>query len=260
MSVKDYGYDPGKLGEYTEELIKLLRLKATPTAIKLYKKKEDMLMVPKIRTPKEGEILTACQMLGQATRLNFTVGFTVSSLPGVQCAGICGLAQKETHLNSTHLTGVWFETDEDSLHHQNTMFCLEENYEAIAATPLGSGRVGDPDVCLVYGTPQQIMFLCCGYQYEDYEMMESSFVSETSCTDSWVRAIVTQKPCFTIPCFGERRFGGVLEEELVFAFPPRFITKILAGIRKLSKNGLRYPASYYGIQQDVRAGLSVSYK
>lgn len=259
MSQEDFEYEAGNLKEYTEELCKMLRLSSTPTALKFYKKKADMLAVPKVRLPKEEEVLTACQMLAQATRLNFTVGFSNEHMPTIQCSGVCGFIPKEDYVNSGHLAGAWYATAQDSIKHQQSMFCLNERFEAIVATPMVSGRVGEPDVCLVYGTPQQTMFMCCALQYDNYEMIEATFCGETSCTDSWVRAYVTQKPCFTIPCFGERRFGGVLENEMLMAFPPRYIAKILSGLKKLSKNGMRYPVSFYGIQNDVRAGMGVSY-
>ena len=37
------------------------------------------------------------------------------------------------------------------------------------------------------------------------------------------------------------------------------LAKAIAGMEALSKNGLRYPFPQYGIQQDVRAGMAVSY-
>jgi uncharacterized protein (DUF169 family) len=263
MEIQDvkerYQYDPAKLSEYTEELIRQMHLRATPTALKLYEDKEEMKKVPKIRIPKEGEVYTACQLIGQTTRLNFTVGFTNEFMPTIQCSGVCGFIDAEDYRHSTHLAGAWFEKPEESAKHQESMYALNKRYEAIASSPMISGRLGDPDVCLIYGTPEQIMYMCCALQYNDYEVVESTFVGETSCTDSWVRAFVTQKPCYTMPCFGERRYGGVWSDEMVLAFPPAYIVKILDGIKKLSKNGMRYPATQYGIQQDVRAGMSVSY-
>lgn len=256
----EYDYKADKLPSYTEELIKILHLKATPTAVKFYEKKEDILKIPKIRLPKEGQLVTACQMLGQTTRLNFTVGFTNEFMPTIQCSGVCGFIPKEEYNNSTHLAGVWYNKPEESSKHQRSMYCLDRRFEAIAASPMVSGRLGEPDVCLIYGTPEQIMFIGCALQYDDFEVLEGSFVGETSCTDSWIRAYVTQKPCFTIPCFGERRFGGATESEMVMAFPPRYISKILDGLKKLSKNGMRYPITCYGVQQDVRDGMGVSYK
>jgi len=43
------------------------------------------------------------------------------------------------------------------------------------------------------------------------------------------------------------------------ALPPDDLDKAIAGMEALSKNGLRYPFPQYGIQQDARAGLAVSY-
>ena len=46
---------------------------------------------------------------------------------------------------------------------------------------------------------------------------------------------------------------------MLMALPPDDIAKAIAGMEALSKNGLRYPFPQYGIQQDVRAGMAVSY-
>ena len=252
-------YEAEKLPEYTRKLIELLKLRSTPTAMKFFTKKEDMLAVPKIRVPQPGAMFTACQMVAQTTRLNYTVGITNDLLPTLQCSGILGLISNHHFRDATHLTGKWFETDADALAHQRAAYLPKTRYEAVATSPMVSGRLSDPDVCLVYATPQQIVFMCCGLQYEGYEKFECSFIGESSCSDSWIRALVTQKPCFTIPCFGERRFGGVLEDEMLMAFHPQYICKMISGIEKLFKNGMRYPAVQYGIQNDVRAGMGAFY-
>jgi uncharacterized protein (DUF169 family) len=70
---------------------------------------------------------------------------------------------------------------------------------------------------------------------------------------------VTRKPSLSIPCFAERRYGGVLDDEMLMALPPEYIVQALAGMEALAKNGLRYPFPQYGIQQDVREGMSASY-
>lgn len=40
---------------------------------------------------------------------------------------------------------------------------------------------------------------------------------------------------------------------------PDALEQAIAGMEALSRNGLRYPFAQYGIQQDVRAGMEVSY-
>jgi len=51
----------------------------------------------------------------------------------------------------------------------------------------------------------------------------------------------------------------VLDDELLMAIPPRYLPKTIEGLKRLAANGLRYPIPQYGIQQDARAGLAVSY-
>ena len=51
----------------------------------------------------------------------------------------------------------------------------------------------------------------------------------------------------------------MLDDELLMAIPPRYLPKTIEGLKRLAANGLRYPIPQYGIQQDARAGLSVSY-
>ncbi len=89
--------------------------------------------------------------------------------------------------------------------------------------------------------------------------VEWSCVGESACADSWGRALATGEPSLSIPCFAERRYGGVLEDELLMAIPPSYLPKVIDGLAALSKNGLRYPIPQYGVQHDVRAGMAASY-
>jgi uncharacterized protein (DUF169 family) len=84
-------------------------------------------------------------------------------------------------------------------------------------------------------------------------------VGESACADSWGRALTTRLPSLSIPCFAERRYGGVLDEEMLMAAPPEYFGRALEGMRALAKNGFRYPFPQYGVQQDVRAGMAVTY-
>jgi len=112
---------------------------------------------------------------------------------------------------------------------------------------------------LFYATPGAMMYFINGLQWSGYKRFDWSVVGESSCADSWGRALATRTPSLSIPCFAERRYGGVLDEEMLMALPPSYIAKAIAGMRALAKNGLRYPFPQYGIGQDVRAGMAVSY-
>jgi len=63
----------------------------------------------------------------------------------------------------------------------------------------------------------------------------------------------------SIPCFAERRYGGVLDDEMLMALPPEQLAQAISGMETLGNNGFRYPFPQYGIQQDVRPGMAKSY-
>lgn len=242
-----------------DDLNRLLRLRTTPIGMKMFATRQEMEAIPRIRRPKE--IHTTDQIVAQAARLGWTVGITADDLVGAQCSTVIGLHPRdEAWLSGKNMAGVWFETIEDSAAHQAAMDVLAAgSYEAMAVSPLTSGRLDPPDICLIYATPGQMMIFINGLQWSGYRKFEWSVVGESACADSWGRALKTGEPSLAIPCFAERRYGGVLDDELLMALPPRYLPRAIAGMERLSANGLRYPIPQYGIQTDARAGLAKSY-
>jgi uncharacterized protein (DUF169 family) len=242
-----------------DELNRLLRLKTTAIGMKLFERVEDMQAIPKVRRP--SAIHTADQVVAQAARLGFTLGITSEDLVGAQCRAVIGLGvQDEEWRSGRHMAGVWYATVADASAHQHAMDVVPYGkYKAMAVSPLASGRLDPPDICLIYATPGQMIIFINGLQWSGYKKFDWSVVGESSCADSWGRALATGEPSLSIPCYAERRYGGVLDEEMLIALPPQFLPKAIAGMQALSANGLRYPIPQYGIQMDVRAGMGASY-
>ena len=237
----------------------LLRLKTTVTGIKMFASVEDMADIPKIRRP--SAVHTTDQIVSMASRLGWTVGITGADLVGAQCRAVIGLAPTdEKFLEGANYVGVWHGTAEDARKRQEALDVVPYGqYQAMAVSPLSSGRLDPPDICLVYATPGQMIILINGLQYTGYKKFEWGVVGETACADSWGRALKTGEPSLSLPCFAERRYGGVPDEEMLMALKPEHLAKAIAGMKQLAKNGLRYPIAPYGIQADVRAGMGVSY-
>jgi len=242
-----------------DSLNRLLRLRTTPIGMKMFATVDEMMAVPKIRRP--SAVHTTDQIVAMAARLNQTVGITVDDLVGTQCSAVIGLSPRdERFLSGKNMAGVWFESVEDSAAHQAAMDLPEfGRWQAMAVSPLASGRLDPPDICLIYATPGQMIIFINGLQWSGYRKFNWSVVGESACADSWGRALKTGEPSLSIPCFAERRYGGVLDDELLIALPPRYLPKAIAGMDRLAANGLRYPIPQYGIQQDARAGLAYSY-
>ena len=247
------------LSGMVDDLNALLRLKTTVIGIKMFAAVEEMAAIPKIRRPTA--VHTTDQIVSMASRLGWTVGITGEDLVGAQCRAVIGLApQDETWLEGKNYVGVWHGTAEDARKRQEALDVVPYGqYQAMAVSPLTSGRLNPPDICLVYATPGQMIILINGLQYTGYKKIEWGVVGETACADSWGRALKTGEPSLSLPCFAERRYGGVPDEEMLMALQPAHLAKAIIGMKQLAKNGLRYPIAPYGIQADVRAGMGVSY-
>jgi uncharacterized protein (DUF169 family) len=236
-----------------------LRLRSIPIGMKLFETVEAMEAVPKIRRPRAKH--TTDQIVAQARQLGWTVGITMDDLVGAQCGAVIGLhPQNEEWLSGARMAGVWFKTQADASLHQHAMDCVPHGrYRAMAVSPLTARRIEAPDICLIYGTPGQMILFINGLQWTGYRKLAFTVVGESACADSWGRALRTGEPSLSIPCYAERRYGGVADDELLMAIPPRFLPGVVEGLAALSKNGLRYPVPPYGIQADAQAGLAVSY-
>jgi len=182
-------------------------------------------------------------------------------LVGPQCSAVLGLsAQDDAWRSGSNFVGVWFATPQDASAHQNAMHCVAHGrYQAMAVSPLNSERLPAPQIALVYANPAQMILLINGLQWSGYRKLEWGAVGESACADSWGRALATGEPSLALPCFPERRYGGVADDELLLALQPKHLAQAVQGMERLARNGLRYPIPPYGVQMDVRAGMARSY-
>ena len=245
--------------DIVNSLNQYLRLRTTPIGMKLFETVEGMETIDRIRRPKA--IHTTDQIIGMSCRNGWTVGITAEDLVGAQCSTVIGLhPRSDEWLSGERMRGVWYGEAEDASAHQAAMDVVPfGRYQAMAVSPLVSGRLNPPDICLIYATPAQMILFINGLQYIGYKKLNWGCVGESACADSWGRALATGEPSLSIPCFAERRYGGVMEDELLMAIPPTYLPKVIAGLAQLSRYGLRYPIAPYGINNDARAGMGVSY-
>jgi uncharacterized protein (DUF169 family) len=239
-------------------LNRYLRLRTLPIGMKRFKTRAEMEAIPKIRRPKGKHALD--QIVGQSRQLGWTIGVTFEDLSGAQCGTPVGLhPRSEDWLSGKLMAGVWYADQKESAAHQAAMDCAPAPCEALAVSPLTAGRLDPPDLCLIFATPGQMILFINGLQYREYKKLEFTVVGESACADSWGRALKTGQPSLSIPCYAERRFGGVADDELLMALPPHYLPKVVEGLAALSKNGLRYPIPPWGIQSDPTPSLALSY-
>lgn len=252
----DYNYQA-----IVDGLNHFLKIKTLPIGMKRYQSVAEMEAIPKIKRPDPNCKLNTDQIVGQSRWVGYTIGITMDNLVGSQCGAVVGLHPRdEEFLSGNMFNGVWFNSIEDSAKHQAEMDCAPEgNYKALAVSPLTSGRLGNPDICLIYCTPGQMITLINGLQWSGYKKLEFSCVGESACADSWGKALKTGEPSVSIPCYAERKFGGVQDDELLIALPPSFLPKALEGLAALSANGLRYPIPNHGLDVSPLSAMAKSY-
>lgn len=242
-----------------EGLNKYLKLRSYPLGMQRFKTKAEMEAIPRVRRPKQKHVFD--QIVGQARQMSWTVGITADDLQGPQCVRPLGLKPRdEEWLSGNRMNGVWFGNLESAAAHQAAMDCAPYGeYEAVAVSPLTTGRLPNPEICLIYGTPGQMILFINGLQYNNYQKLIFSCVGESACADSWGKALATGEPSLSIPCYAERSFGGVADDELLMALPPCYLPQVVDGLAALAKNGLRYPIPPLGLQSDPLIALGHSY-
>ena len=245
-----------------EKLNGLLAIRTLPIGIKLFENIDEMMQVRGIRTPTEGYNFTGCQLVTQARIVGFTLGIVHDNVrPDSNCGGVFGLnAPSESYLSGEQMDGVWFENREAARGHQDGMTRVEPGrYHGVCASPLRGARLNPPDIVLFYANPAQTILFVNGLQWKRYKRYDMSITGESACSDAWGRALATGETSISIPCYAERRYGGVADDEMLLAMPPDEFGRGIEGLEGIAKNGLRYPIPPYGAHMDPGVGLARSY-
>lgn len=240
----------------------LLKLRTLPIALKRFMSIEQARQVAGVRWPQSGVAFTSCQLVSRARYSGVTLGFAHDNIqPFSNCGAVLGLNQPhEDVLSGKAMTGVWFENQQAAKAHQDQMPRPPEGrYEAVVVSPLRAARLDDPEIVLFYATPAQMILFVNGLQWKNYRRIDMSITGESACADSWGRGLRTKTASLAIPCFAERRYGGVADDELLMALPPGELQVALEGLEGLARVGLRYPIVPYGVGIDPNDGLLVSY-
>ena len=244
--------------ELVSRLIRYLRIKQTPVGVQYFKTREEILQIPKVRMPTRH--IAPCTTISQAVQFNWTVACLPETIHINYCRGIHGMFQRDEKWHSGKIFDqVYYDQLSDARAHHDALTCLPAQYAGLVASPLVSGRLPNPDVCILYADSAQTFMLLAGWQYFGYEKLEFTFVGESTCSDSWIATILTGKPKVSIPSFADRKFGGLKDEELVISMKPADLQRAVNGVEKLYQNGLRYPIAPYSLTTDMIDGLPKSY-
>jgi len=237
---------------------RLVRLRTRPIAYKKLQKAEELEKISGVQ--RMGRRFTFCQLPTLVRRNGQTIGVTRSDTVGTRCARLHGLlptTDEELKGEAEAFATTWFATAEVASK-QMRVYPLIPPGEAVVLSPLAAAKF-DPDVVLIYGSPAQLMLIMCGLQFRDYERFQFFFTGEGACADGLAQCYTSGKPALAIPCYGERVFGAVEEDELALALPVGMVAKAVEGVQALAQRGLSYPIPIMGPGADPSAALARIY-
>jgi uncharacterized protein (DUF169 family) len=243
-----------------ERIEKILRLRTFIVGLQFFEKLEGMERIKKLKRLDSKRVF--CQIITMARTYGWSLGVTPDNLiHNSFCNVMLGFSNKPDFMSDgTYKGSIWFENKEDAQKYEESLPAIPPGkFHAVAISPIFSERL-NPDLVLVYGNPAQMILLINGLQWKNYERLTFYCVGESSCADAIAESYLSKKSCVAIPCFGERRFGHVQDDELVIAIPPASLIKGAEGLEKLVEKGIRYPIPLFGVQTDPSEGMPDIFK
>jgi len=249
--------EKGKWQGLVRKLEALLRLRTFPVAMKLLGSAEELAQNKWARRPPEKS--TLCQLITIVRTFDWTVGATADDLL-LNCSSIIGMGDLPDQVkDGTFRSLVWCKTKEDGRKCEAATPRIPHKYEAVILAPLVYDPF-EPDIVLIYGNPAQMILIINALQFEDYERLQFFCVGESSCSDAIAQCYLSGKPSLTIPCYGERRYAGVQDDEMVMALPPQLVEKVERNLEELYKRGICYPISPLGAQTSAIEAMPPGYQ
>ncbi len=230
--------------------------------MKLFEDLDAMANVPGLRRPPKGRTFSTCQLVTQSRMAGFTLGITTENIPSFSsCSSVIGLdAPGEIYTSGRKMEGVWFENREAAAAHQAGMSRVPPGrYNGLAVSPLRTARLDPPDVCLLYGNPAQMILFINGLQWRNYKRYDFFHHRRERLRRFMGPCAEDARSVAVDPCYAERRYGGVADDEMLMACPPADLQRAVTGLQGLAKAGLRYPIMPFGPQAERGEGMAKSY-
>jgi uncharacterized protein (DUF169 family) len=223
------------LRETARRMMEILELKNSPIAVKLIKTGEEL---PNIKPPAKRPRYCQLLMLG---RRGETLLLTPENLacPAAHAAfGFGPLPAKISSGQMLHVLGL-YETPEAAAETMRTMPRLKPgSISALVVGPLGDFPLS-PDVVVVEGFPEQVMWLCLSRTFKSGGRLNfSTSIFQCCCVDSTVVPYVTAEINMSPGCYGCRDATDTPREDMFIGIPGALLDQIMNGLEGLSKKAI----------------------
>ena len=216
----------------------------------------------KTRRPSKvfGKKVTICQGVTLARVYGWPVGLTQEDLiciPGMLVFGFTPATDPILELGQLFCEVGFHPALGPALKEVEALPRFEpQEVEAIYLCPLERLAL-DPEVVVVYGNPAQLMRLIQAITFSLGKRVTGEFGGKVECSQYLIGPYRSGEVRVVIPGTGDRIFSMTQDDEMVVAFPAKFLEGLLIGLKEAARKiGARYPITVYqNFTPELSAGL-----
>jgi len=223
---------------YGKEIEKQLRLKNSPLAVKLLRKKKD---IPKdAKKPKRdlGYRLSTCQAFSISRRQMISIAMTKEDMWCFEPVIGYGLAKPPKYFLEGHnrfpRTAKTLEAGRNWA--QAFPHLKYSEYIGIVSAPLTKANF-EPDLAMIYCDPAQLTQLLKVVNWIDGHDITCRLSGHAVCVYSVVPVIQNRQYQVSSPCMGDRKRAMTQDNELVFTAPVEKIEDLVSGLKAFAEFG-----------------------
>jgi uncharacterized protein (DUF169 family) len=226
-----------------------LRLRTEPIGVVFF---QDAAGLPaKTRQPSKvfGKQVTICQGVTLARVYGWPVGLTQEDLiciPGMLVFGFTPAADPIMELGQLFCEVGFHQDLGPALKEVESLPRFQpQEVGAVYLCPLERLNL-DPEVVVVYGNPAQLMRLIQAATFSLGKRVSGEFGGKVECSEYLIAPYRTGEIKVALPGMGDRIFSMTQDDEMVVAFPGKFLEGLLVGLKDCAKKiGARYPITFY---------------
>ncbi len=230
------------LDAFSDALDAYLRPQTFPLFVRFLKAGE---AVPEMaRRPSEalGHGVATCQAVGMARRYGWSLALFAEDVTCALSYVALGMDEPPAAFFEGHAClGMYTETLEAGAGTEAEVPRFEPSeFAGLVVAPLHRTNF-EPHLYVQYGNPAQVMRLVHAALWKGGGRVTTTASGRLDCADITVQTYRAGEPQVILPCYGDRVFGGVDDDEVAFAAPAGMVDEIAEGLAATHRVGVRYP-------------------